>query len=266
MYWTLQNLNSKMPMNKGQKDLEIHAIEVLEDNIIWVWVSGNKAVVVDPSITLPVVQWLKKKQLELIAVLQTHHHDDHTGGTKGLLQIWPNAEIIASKDDINRIPLQTISVKDKDKISLLGRTIEVLEVPGHTSNHLAYFIPSIKDDLTIPVLFSGDTLFAAGCGKLFEGTAKDMYTSLKKLSSLPDNTKVYCAHEYTESNLRWAHSASPKDLIIKKRLNEVIKTRAANQITLPSTIKTEKETNLFLRAKSIEQFSNLRERKDSWKP
>ncbi len=266
MYWTLQNFKSNMPMNKGQRDLEIHAIEVLEDNIIWIWVCGNKAVVIDPAVTTPVKEWLKIKQLDLIAILQTHHHNDHIGGTNGLLKVWPRAEVIASKDDIDRISFQTTSVKDEDKISLLGRPVEVLEVPGHTSNHLAYYIPALKEGLSTPVLFSGDTLFSAGCGKLFEGTPKDMYLSLKRLSFLPDNTKVYCAHEYTENNLRWAYSLCPNDLAIKKKLDEVLEKRATNQITLPTTIKIEKNINLFLRAESIEHFTELRENKDSWIP
>ncbi len=242
----------------------IYGIPVLEDNIIWIWFRENEAVVIDPSNTRPVIEWLEAKHLKLIGILQTHHHLDHIGGTKGLLEYWPQANVYASKADLTRIPFQTISVKEKDEFELLGGQIKVLEVPGHTKTHLAFYVPQTKEEESTPLLFCGDTLFAAGCGRLFEGTASEMYKAIQRLKCLPDETEVYCAHEYTEANLRWANSIHPENLAIKNRLQKVIKLRANGLSTLPTTISEEKETNLFIRSKNLDEFTYLRNHKDNW--
>tara|TARA_Y100001968_G_scaffold18921_1_gene14883 strand:+ start:11875 stop:12645 length:771 start_codon:yes stop_codon:yes gene_type:complete len=249
-----------------KNNLIIYPLPVLQDNIVWAMVSGNNAVIVDPSITEPIENWLKSKDLNLLAILQTHHHEDHIGGTKNLLKEWPNAEVIASAADLSRIPFQTISVKEGDLINLMNLTVQVLEVPGHTKTHIAFFINNESYNLTTnkPVLFCGDTLFAGGCGRLFEGTPKDMFLSLNKLNSFPLDTKVYCAHEYTEANLRWANSLFPENIEIKNRLEKVVKQRQEGLLTLPSSLSEERKTNLFIQAKSINEFSYLREHKDSW--
>lgn len=251
-------------MDLSKNELSIHSVPVLEDNIIWIWTIGNDAVVVDPAISESIADWLKNRKLSLKAILQTHHHKDHIGGTPGLLKHWPTAEVIASKDDLERIPFQTISVKEGDKIKIMGEIINILEVPAHTKNHIAFFINNEKVQDKIPVLFCGDTLFAAGCGRLFEGSPKDMFNSLNKFKNLPPLTKVYCAHEYTENNLRWAYYLRPNDALIKKRLIEVSSKREKGIITLPTSIKEEMETNLFLQAKDFTQLASLRESKDNW--
>ncbi len=243
---------------------KIQPIQVLEDNIIWVWYRGKEAVVVDPAVTAPVKKWLENNGLKLIAVLQTHHHSDHIGGTKGLLKSWPNASVIAAEADIERIPFQTFSVKGGDNISLLGTSIEVLNVSAHTKNHIAYFLPKVNKNSSIPALFCGDTLFSGGCGRLFEGSPHDMYKAIQKLCSLPAETEVFCAHEYTESNLKWANNLLPNDAAIKNKLNEVIKLRRKGATTLPSTIREEKLINLFVRSSSPEELGKLRLHKDSW--
>ncbi len=243
---------------------EIHALPVLQDNIIWIWVIGNQAVVVDPAVTEPVREWLEAKHFQLIAVLQTHHHEDHIGGTKGLIRQWPQAEIVASSQDLRRIPFQTISVKDGDEIVLAGEPIKVFEVPGHTKTHLAYYLPPQTIANSSPVLFCGDTLFGAGCGRLFEGTAQEMYKSLKLFKGLPDETKVYCAHEYTEANLLWAQEISPNNRSIKSRYKKIRELRSEGKPSLPSSILEEKHTNLFLRASSPEELAVLRKNKDNW--
>ncbi len=242
----------------------INAIPVLNDNIIWVWSKGTQAVVVDPAVSEPVKNWLVSKDLTLIAVLQTHHHDDHIGGTKELLNYWPKAEVIASGADRERIPLQTISVKDGDQICLLGTNLLVIEVPGHTKFHIAYYLSFKNSKNQSPALFCGDTLFAAGCGRIFEGTAEEMYLSLNRLSKLPDETRIYCAHEYTESNLRWASSIKPENLVIQKRLKDIVELRKKGSLSLPSKIEEEKLTNLFLLAKNSREFGELRLNKDTW--
>jgi len=243
----------------------IHGLPVLQDNIIWIWVRESEAVVIDPSLSKPVESWLKAHSLNLIGVLQTHHHDDHIGGTLDLLDHWPKAAVVASKADIKRIPFQTISVSDKDEIYFMGCQVKVLDVAGHTKAHIAYYLPPQNGIASSPSLFCGDTLFGAGCGRLFEGTAENMYKALGRLNSLPENTKIYCAHEYTEANLRWAETIRPNDLSIKKRLKEVTIKRGKGLLSIPSSIREERETNLFIRAKSIEEFAKLRLHKDNWK-
>ncbi len=243
----------------------IHGIPVLKDNIIWVWVRGSQAIAIDPSIAGPVEAWLKRRNLKLIGILQTHHHDDHIGGTKSLLNEWPNSVVVASKADLNRIPFQTISVTSEDELSLMGCQIKVLDVAGHTKCHLAYYIPSKNESSCKPTLFCGDTLFGAGCGRIFEGTPEEMYRALQRINKLPEDTQIYCAHEYTEDNLRWANSIFPKDLSIKERLEKVKKIRRNGHLTLPTNIAEERKSNLFIRAKTIEEFKRLRLNKDSWK-
>ncbi len=251
-----------MSMKKGNH--KIHPIPVLQDNIIWVWIFQKEAVVVDPAEAIQVKTFLKANKLNLKAVLQTHHHADHIGGTPELLKEWPDAEVVASKKDINRIPFQTISVEEGDELFLMGKKIDIIELIGHTKTHISYYISSSNHNKDMPAVFCGDTLFAAGCGRLFEGTPEDMYKSLKRLNSLPEETKVYCAHEYTEANLAWANSILPEDIVIKERLEKVIKLRKNNLTTLPTSIKEERLSNLFIRANSIKELAELRKHKDEW--
>jgi len=250
-------------MLEKKSEFTIYPITVLQDNIVWVWVHNCNAVVVDPSISGPVEKWLLEKDLTLKAVLQTHHHDDHIGGTQKLIKRWPDAKVIASKKEIKRIPFQTFSVDDNDIFNLMDSEIKVIEVNGHTNNHIAFYITKVNAKNNI--LFPGDTLFGAGCGRLLEGTPFQMFESLYRLNSLPDNTKIYSAHEYTENNLRWASTLEPKNISIIERLNLVQRKRQIGMSSLPSTISEERKTNLFLKAETVEEFTKLRIHKDSWK-
>ena len=244
----------------------IHPVAVLNDNIVWIWVHGDQAVVIDPAVSDPIVDWLDRRGLELVAVLQTHHHSDHIGGTLGLLQRWSSAEVIAAADDQERIPFQTRSVRDGDEIQLLGRPVKVLDVRAHTRAHIAYWLPQEASSTSVnSVLFCGDTLFSGGCGRLFEGTPADMHRALQRLGSLPPETLVCCAHEYTEGNLSWAAQQVPDDAVITNRLKEVQAIRRSGSLTLPSSIEEEWRTNLFLRATSSEQLGRLRQHKDNWR-
>ena len=245
-----------MDFNKEQK---IIPIRVLNDNVIWLWKKNNSAVVVDPAISKPVIEFLKANNLNLEAILQTHHHSDHIGGTKELIKEWPNVKVIASIKEKDRIPFQNLSVKDGDKLLLLEKEVEVIEVIGHTRSHLAFFI-----NIEVPILFIGDTLFSAGCGRIFEGTYIQMYNSLKKIKSLPQNTLIYCAHEYTKSNLLWALDIEPENQNLKKKYIEVEKKIALKELTLPCLLEEEMKINLFLRAESLKRFSFLRANKDLW--
>ena len=243
----------------------VHALPVLQDNVIWVWVRGREAVVVDPATSAPVERWLQDRKLRLIAVLQTHHHADHIGGTPDLLRIWPGAAVIAAADDRTRIPFQTISVMDGDHLELFDQTVQVFDVAAHTAAHIAFFIPDSSSSGDAPILFCGDTLFSAGCGRLFEGTPAQMHRAMRIFSSLPDSTHVYCAHEYTEGNLRWALERCPSDPAIRMRYREVRARRSRGELSLPSSIAVERRTNLFMRAGSVEELAVLRHHKDHWR-
>jgi len=242
------------------KEPKIFGLPVLIDNIIWVWAFEKSVVVIDPALSKPVFKWIKKRNLHLDTILQTHHHYDHIGGTQDLKREWPNVKIIASKKEKERIPFQNISVNDGDEITILNKKFKVIELIGHTNSHISFFSNEFKD----PIFFVGDTLFSGGCGRIFEGTNKQMYDSLRKISQLPKNTKIYCAHEYTKSNLQWALDMYPKDALIKKKLLEVEKKIKLNKLTLPTTLRDEMEINLFLRAKNLKEFSFLRAKKDVW--
>ena len=239
-------------------------IPVLEDNYVFVLVRGRRAVVVDPAVAPPVRHWLLQRGLELEAVLQTHHHSDHIGGTPDLLQTWPGAAVIAAAADRARIPFQTKGVRHGEWITVLGRPLEVIGVPGHTAHHLAFHRPP-QDGREGGDLFCGDTLFAGGCGRLFEGTPAQMHASLQRLAALPEATRVWCAHEYTATNLAWAHATAPADAAIAARLEAVRAARAAGQPTIPSRIALEKATNLFVRAADADALAALRLSRNGWR-
>ena len=241
------------------KDHKIIGLRVLNDNVIWLWINNKSVVVIDPALSQPVIKYLKDNDLHLKAILQTHHHSDHIGGTKNLMKQWPNVQVIASEKEKDRIPFQNLSVRDQDKLQLLNEEVQVIEVIGHTRSHIAFYIKS-----KTPVLFIGDTLFSAGCGRIFEGTYKQMYNSLKKIKALPNKTLIYCAHEYTKSNLLWALELEPENQYIKKKLIEVQKKIALKELTIPCLLEEEMKINLFLRAVNLKRFSYLRANKDSW--
>ncbi len=246
--------------------LEVELLPVLRDNYVFVLHNAQQAVVVDPAVAPPVRQWLEERQLELVAVLQTHHHSDHIGGTLALLERWPAAAVVAARSDCERIPFQTLGVNDGDRVPLLGRELEVLAVPGHTRAHIAFHLPAPagKGEEDGGDLFCGDTLFAGGCGRLFEGTPEQMWHSLQRLGALPGATRVWCAHEYTETNLRWAAQQRPDDSPIRQRLAQVQQRRQGGLATIPSRIDLERATNLFLRSGSSEELAQLRESRNVW--
>lgn len=218
--------------------IEVRAIPAFRDNYIWMLHRGKVAVVVDPGDAVPVARVLAQEGLELTAILITHHHADHQGGVESLsancqLSVFgPAAESITGLTH----PLQGGEVFE---LPALGTSVSVISVPGHTSGHLAYLMGNR--------LFCGDTIFGAGCGRLFEGTPAQMAASLRTLASLPDETEVYCAHEYTEMNLRFAVAVEPGNRMLQQRVLDVAATRARGQSTVPSTMALEKATNPFLR-------------------
>jgi hydroxyacylglutathione hydrolase len=228
--------------------LQIIPILALKDNYIWLlYKEGQKAaIVVDPGVAPPVLQALARYQLSLSAILITHHHWDHTQGVAPLLRQCPPGSIAVFGPAKESIPYLTQALRDKDRINLLEAylSLEVLEIPGHTRGHIAYFS---RDAKPYPLLFSGDTLFGGGCGKLFEGTAIEMYHSLVKLCALPNQTRIYCGHEYTEINLSFAHWLEPNNRMIQDRLYQVRQLKKQSQSSMPSLLEEEKLTNPFLR-------------------
>jgi hydroxyacylglutathione hydrolase len=182
---------------------------------------------------------LSQNKLDLKAIFITHHHFDHTGGIKEILS-KKSIDVYGPKNKIDSI---NIRVVNESKISLLGIEFEVIEIPGHTLDHIAYYSENNGE----PILFCGDTLFAGGCGRVFEGTFEQMHNSLSILKKLPLNTKVYCGHEYTQSNLEFAKNIEPLNQTLISRYNDVLELRKQGLPTLPSTIALEKETNPFLR-------------------
>ena len=215
---------------------EVLLIPAFNDNYIWLLVRDGRAAVVDPGDAAPVIARLEALQLQLETVLVTHHHADHQGGVAELIERWhprvfgPEQESITGCSD----PLS-----GGEKITVLGHPVDVLPVGGHTRGHIAYYVPG--------AVFCGDTLFGAGCGRLFEGTPAQMCASLARLAALPDETKIYCAHEYTETNLRFALAVEPQSAALRERAERVARMRAAGLPTIPSTLREEKATNPFLR-------------------
>lgn len=226
-----------------ERRLEICALPALTDNYIWLLAdhSNQACAVVDPGDAGPVQAWLAEHPGWVLSdVLITHHHSDHVGGIEKLKSAF---DLLVHGPEDESIPARDRPLKDGDLIQVLGRSINVISVPGHTSGHLAYHL--VDED----VLFSGDTLFSAGCGRLFEGTPRQMLTSLECLAALPEQTQVYCAHEYTLSNLRFALAVDPDNQQIAERLAEVCEIRNRGQCTLPTRIGVERAFNPFLRVR-----------------
>lgn len=242
---------------------EVHILPVLNDNYTFIIQRGSQAVVVDPAVALPVQEWLDDRKLELVAILQTHHHLDHIGGSRELLRLWPECHVYASMADKSRIPFQTHELQDEDEFIILNRQVRVLAIPGHTLNHLAYYLPPTDSDQH-GELFCGDTLFIGGCGRLFEGTAEQMHRSLQRLTALPATTRIWCAHEYSEANLRWALTLAPEEGAIVSRLAAVRALQKEGIPSIPSSVAEELQTNLFVLARDADELAGLRHHKDCW--
>lgn len=218
----------------------ITPIPAFHDNYIWLLQDGQNACVVDPGQSEPVLAYIQAHGLQLQHIWITHHHGDHTGGIK-TLKALTRATVYgpATVAGVDHVVTEGLS------FSLFGAPVQVLEVPGHTLDHVAYIW---WHHLQAPALFCGDTLFSAGAGRVFEGTPTQLFQSIEKLAQLPDNTQVYCAHEYTLANLAWAQRVEPQNPQLQQRLYEVQQARAQGQPSLPSTLGLEKGHNPFLRA------------------
>lgn len=221
--------------------MHLVALSAFVDNYVWMLHDGARAVVVDPGEAAPVQFALEERALALVGILVTHHHGDHVGGIDELREqlqgpVWgPRRE---------SIPQPYTPLDNGDRVDVLGLDFEIIDVPGHTAGHIAYYAAQAPD---APILFCGDTLFSGGCGRLFEGTAAQMHASLSRLAALPGRTRVCCAHEYTLSNLRFALTVEPGNADLQEYAAHCRELRARGQPTLPSSIATERRTNPFLR-------------------
>ncbi len=223
--------------------MKVDLVPAFSDNYLFVCSKGDKTCfVVDPGDATPVLDFLAKTGLSLSAILVTHHHADHIGGVKELAASTDCKRIVGPSYDHDRITSLTELVQNGDQIEVCGMSAQVFFIPGHTRGHICYFFPEEK------TLFCGDTLFSAGCGRMFEGSKEQMWRSLSILRELPDDTRVYCAHEYTLANIRFALSVDPEnqDLISYEDLCK--KQRAAGNPTIPTTMGLEKKINPFLKA------------------
>ncbi|WP_153109935.1 hydroxyacylglutathione hydrolase [Propionivibrio limicola] len=230
---------------------EVIGIPAFKDNYIWLIRKGGSVVVVDPGESRPVLDVLMRGELKLRSIFVTHHHSDHQGGVTGLV-VHCQPEVYGSGAE--SITAMTHPLYGGERIfpGLGDVEFEVLSVPGHTAGHLAFYADNC--------LFCGDTLFGAGCGRIFEGTPNQMYDSLLKLAALPDDTRIYCAHEYTEANLRFALAVEPGNLLLRKRAADVSLARAQSLPTVPSTLALEKATNPFLRCAMPEVIASVQNR------
>ena len=239
--------------------MRVEIIPCLQDNYSYLIIddNNNSACVVDPGEAKPIVDYLKNKNIKLRYILNTHHHFDHIGGNEYLKKKFGSI-VVGFKKDINRIPEIDVLLEDNQIWKAENFEAKIIHIPGHTSGHICFHFFQEK------LVFTGDTLFSLGCGRIFEGTYKEMFESLNKIKSLPEETKVYCGHEYTLSNLKFCTKYNPENQNLKKKIENIKKKISDGLPTIPSTIKEELECNIFLKIKDLEGFSKLRDLKDNF--
>jgi len=251
----------------------ITPISCLKDNYAYIIFDNNSKTtgVVDPSESKPIISFLEKKRLKLNYILNTHHHFDHIGGNIELKKKY-NAKVVGFENDKNRIPGIDITVKDKEIWSFGNATVKILHIPGHTLGHICFFFEKEK------IIFTGDTLFSLGCGRIFEGDHKQMLNSLNKIKKLPKETKIYCGHEYTHKNAEFCIKYDIDNIDLKNKFEKIKKLRSQNLPTIPSSLGEELKSNIFLRCdqrelkiklnmknqEDLEVFKKVRDLKDSF--
>ena len=238
--------------------LEVVRVPVLNDNYVWLIhdQDSGETVVVDPAVAEPVLSAANARGWTVSQIWNTHWHPDHTGGNADI-KAATGCTISGPAAELAKIPTLDRVLNEGDILSVGAHAAQVMEVPAHTAGHIAYYLP--QDD----ILFCGDTLFAMGCGRLFEGTAEQMYHNMQRFAALPPETQVYCAHEYTLSNARFAAAYAPGDEAVAQRLAEVMATRDRGDATVPTSISAERATNLFMRAGNATELAKIRAAKDA---
>ena len=239
--------------------MRIEIIKCLQDNYSYLIIDKNnlKACVVDPSEASPIINFVEKKKLKLIYILNTHHHYDHVGGNLELKRKY-NSKVIGFKEDKKRIPGIDILVEDNQIWNEDNFEAKIYHVPGHTSGHIAFHFFKEKK------LFIGDTLFSLGCGRIFEGTNEEMFNSLNRIKKIPDDTEIYCGHEYTLQNSKFCLTHDSTNLNLKNKILEIERKLKNGLPTIPTILKDELKCNIFLKAKDVKSFSKLRDLKDNF--
>ncbi|MDC0124878.1 hydroxyacylglutathione hydrolase [Candidatus Pelagibacter sp.] len=239
--------------------MKIEIIPCLQDNYSYLIIDENKndACVVDPSEAKPIINFIEKENINLKYILNTHHHFDHIGGNIELKEKYDSI-VVGYKYDAERIPEINVLVEDNQIWKEDNFEAKIIHIPGHTTGHIAFYFFNEK------IIFTGDTLFSLGCGKIFEGTYKEMFESLSKIKNLPEDTKIYCGHEYTLQNSKFCIEHDPQNQDLQKKITKINQKLKNNVPTIPSILKDEKECNIFLRAKNVESFSKLRDLKDNF--
>ena len=239
--------------------MQVTAIPCLTDNYAYVISDNNSKIVgvVDPSEASPVVSFLKKQNLKLNYILNTHHHFDHIGGNLELKKIY-NAKVVGFVGDKHRIPEIDITLSDNEKWIFGNETVKILHIPGHTLGHICFFFEKEK------IAFTGDTLFSLGCGRIFEGDHNQMLTSLNKIKKLPKDTMIYCGHEYTYKNAKFCIKYDSGNIDLKNKFEKIKKLRSSNLPTIPSKLEDELKTNIFLRCdqKDLKIKLNMKNQED----
>ena len=238
--------------------LTVVPVSVLQDNYVWLLhdAESGETAAVDPSVGPPVLEAAEARGWRLTQVLNTHWHPDHTGGNQAIHE--STGAPVTGPEEVRRVYQPDRVVTEGDRIKIGPWEAEVWEIPAHTAGHIAYFFEQAK------AVFVGDTLFAMGCGRLFEGTAAQMHANLQRLAGLPEDVRVYCGHEYTLANARFSVTVEPDNQQLADRLARVEAARERGEVTLPTTIGEERDTNPFMRAESVEEFARLRSLKDSF--
>ncbi|WP_312203090.1 hydroxyacylglutathione hydrolase [Kosakonia cowanii] len=251
--------------------MNLNSIPAFQDNYIWVLSEDDgRCLIVDPGEAAPVLRAIEEHQWQPEAILLTHHHNDHVGGVQALRDAFPDVVVYGPAETQHKGTTQIVA--EGDTVTVLGQDFSVFATPGHTLGHICFF--------SFPYLFCGDTLFSGGCGRLFEGTATQMYQSFCKINALPDDTVICCAHEYTLGNMKFAVSVLPEDAEVQEYYKKVSELRAKNEKTLPVILKNERKINLFLRTEDAdlievinqesllqhpeERFAWLRAKKDAF--
>ena len=237
----------------------IEIIPCLQDNFSYLIIdkTNNSACVVDPSESQPIISFLENKNIKLNYILNTHHHYDHIGGNKDLKKKYKSV-VVGFKEDSDRIPEIDILIDSNQIWKAENFEAKIIHVPGHTSGHICFHF--FKEKL----IFTGDTLFSLGCGRIFEGSYEQMFNSLNKIKILPKETKIYCGHEYTFNNAKFCKKYDSENNNLQKKMEKIEKQLKNGIPTIPSTLKEELECNIFLKAKDIESFTKLRDLKDNF--
>lgn len=239
--------------------LTVSAVPVLNDNYVWLIQDAEtrETTAVDPSVADPVLGHAAAEALRITQVLNTHWHPDHTGGNDGIRDATGCA--ITGPAEAERVSRMDRIVSEGDLITVAGVEAAVWNIPAHTSGHIAYYF---EDE---GMIFVGDTMFAMGCGRLFEGTAEQMYANMERIADLPEDVRIYCGHEYTLANARFASHVDPGNTAVADRLERVAAMRDRGELTLPTTVAEERATNPFVRASDVQAFARLRAEKDSFR-